>query len=96
MILKGYSKVKRRRIYVAIAFTLGAININSQQTNTAIAVGENQLPGWAAHRKVNNGFGFFAGNTLNAGNMSFVIDPDGVDGVMNNVNISPSVQNQAL
>ena len=33
---------------MAIAFTLGAININSQNTNSAVAVGENQLPGWAA------------------------------------------------
>ncbi|MDN0191575.1 hypothetical protein QI003_23965 [Bacillus stercoris] len=81
---------------MAIGFTLGAINVNSQQTNTAIAIGENQLPGWAAHRKVNNGIGFFAGNVLNQGNVSTVIDPDGMDGVMNNQNISPSVQNQTL
>lgn len=81
---------------MAIAFTLGAINVNSQQTNTAIAIGENQLPGWSAHRKVNNGIGFFAGNVLNAGNASSIVDPDGVDGMMNNQSISPSVQNQAL
>jgi hypothetical protein len=89
-------KAKRRRIYLAIAFTLGAININSQNTNSAITVGENQLPGWAAHRKTNNGMGFFAGNVLNTGNISSIVDPDGVDGIMNNQNISPSVQSQAL
>ena len=81
---------------MAIAFTLGAININSQNTNAVVAVGENQLPGWAAHRKTNNGMGFFAGNVLNAGNLAPVVDPDGVDGMMNNQNISPSVQSQAL
>ncbi|WP_338472381.1 hypothetical protein R4Z10_06440 [Niallia sp. XMNu-256] len=81
---------------MAIAFTLGAINVNSQQTNAVVTVGENQLPGWAAHRKVNNGYGFFAGNVLNAGNMASVIDPDGVDGMMNNQNIAPGVQSQAL
>jgi hypothetical protein len=81
---------------LAIVFTLGAINVNSQQTNTAISIGENQLPGWASHRKVNNGIGFFAGNVVNAGNISSIVDPDGVDGMMNNQNITPSAQNQAL
>ena len=81
---------------MAIGFTLGAINVNSQNTNSAISIGENQLPGWAAHRKVNNGIGFFAGNVLNMGNVASVIDPDGVDGLINNQNISPSVQSQAL
>ncbi|WP_053360798.1 hypothetical protein [Bacillus sp. FJAT-27251] len=81
---------------MAIAFTLGAININSQNTNSAVAVGENQLPAWAAHRKTNNGNGFFAGNVFNTGNVANVIDPDGVDGMMNNQNIAPSVQSQAL
>lgn len=79
-----------------LAFSLGAINVNSQNTNAAISVGENQLPGWAAHRKINNGNGTFAGNIFNMGNSSFVFDPDGVDAVMNNQNISPSVQSQAL
>lgn len=81
---------------MAIGFTLGAININSQNTNSAISIGENQLTGWAAHRKVNNGIGFFAGNVLNMGNISSIIDPDGVDGLINNQNITPSVQSQAL
>ena len=60
---------------MAIAFTLSAININSQNTNATVAVGENQLPGWAAHRKVNNGYGFFAGNVLNMGNVASVMIP---------------------
>ncbi|RLL41776.1 hypothetical protein D8M04_17055 [Oceanobacillus piezotolerans] len=81
---------------MAVAFTLGAININSINTNAVVTVGENQLPAWAAHRKVNNGIGFFAGNVLNAGNFASTVDPDGVDGMMNNQNISPSVQGQAL
>jgi hypothetical protein len=81
---------------LAIVFTLGAINVNSQQTNTAISIGENQLPGWTAHRKVNNGMGSFAGNVVNAGNISSIVDPDGMDGMMNNQNITPSAQNQAL
>lgn len=79
-----------------LAFTVGAINVNSQNTNSVIAVGENQLPGWAAHRKVNNGIGFFAGNVLNTANAACINDPDAIDGMMNNQNISPSVQNQAL
>lgn len=81
---------------MAIAFTLGSINVNSQNTNSAISVGENQLPGWAAHRKVNNGIGFLAGNVLNTGNISGINDPDLIDGMMNNQNIAPSAQGQAL
>lgn len=79
-----------------LAFTLGAINVNSINTNSTISVGENQLPGWTAHRKINNGVGFFAGNVLITGNATFINDPDGVDGLMTSQNISPSVQSQAL
>lgn len=79
-----------------IAFTLGAINVNSLNTNAVISVGENQLPGWAAHRKVNNGIGFFAGNVLNAANGALINDTDVLDGLINSQNPSPSVQTQAL
>jgi hypothetical protein len=81
---------------LALSFAVGAINVNSQNTNAAISVGENQLPGWAAHRKVNNGLGFQAGNFLNIGNGTFIVDTDAIDGQINNANISPSVQGQTL
>ncbi|MED1203949.1 hypothetical protein [Heyndrickxia acidicola] len=81
---------------MALSFAVGAINVNSQNTNAAISVGENQLPGWAAHRKVNNGLGFQAGNFFNMGNGTFTVDTDFIDGQINNANISPSVQGQSL
>lgn len=87
---------KRKVICLAIGFSLGAVNVNSQNTNCVIAIGENQLNGYAAHRKVNNGIGFLSGNVLNQANVTSVFDPDGVDSLMNSLNFSPAVQNQAL
>lgn len=81
---------------MAITFGVGAININSQNTNSTVAVGQNQLPGWAAHRKVNNGQGFFAGNVVNTANGSVINDLDFIDGQMNNANVSPSAQGQTI
>ncbi|QQZ08451.1 hypothetical protein [Heyndrickxia vini] len=81
---------------MAIPFAIGAINVNSQNTNSTISVGQNQLPGWAAHRKINNGLGFQAGIFFNMANGTVVIDTDVLDGQMNNANISPSAQGQTI
>jgi len=81
---------------LAITFFLGAVNANSLNTNAAIAVGENQLPAWSAHRKVNNGLGFQVGAFLNTANPTLIVDTDFLDGQMNNANVAPSLQNQTL
>ena len=81
---------------MAVAFAVGAVNIQSQNTNCNVSFGVTQLPGWAAQRKVNNGEGFFAGAFINTANGSILIDTDAIDGVINNLNNSPSVQTQAV
>ncbi|WP_442599902.1 hypothetical protein [Neobacillus sp. D3-1R] len=81
---------------MALGIVVGAINVNSQNTNSTISVGENQMPGWAAHRKINNGIGAQMGIFLTTGNGAFILDTDAIDGQMNNANVSPSAQNQAL
>ena len=81
---------------LTIPFTIGAINVNSQNTNAAISVGENQLTGWASHRKTNNGVGIQVGPFANMGNVSFIYDTDVVDGQMNDQDLTPGVQSQLL
>ncbi|MBL5768695.1 hypothetical protein MXL46_20570 [Heyndrickxia sporothermodurans] len=81
---------------MAIPFAIGSINVNSQNTNATISIGQNQLPGWAAHRKTNNGQGIQAGLFLNTANGTVIIDTDLLDGQMNNANITPSAQGQTV
>lgn len=81
---------------MAIAFSVGAININSQNSNAAVSVGENQLPGWSSHRKTNNGVGIQVGLFTNTLNYTNIIDPDVSDGTMIDPDVIPSVQSQAI
>jgi hypothetical protein len=82
--------------FLAIAFTVGAININSQNTNAAATVGENQLSGWSSHRKTNNGVGIQVGIFTNTLNYTNIIDPDVSDGNIVDPDVIPAVQGQAL
>lgn len=79
-----------------IGVTVGAITINNQNTNSTVAIGQNQLPGWSAHRKVNNGLGFQAGIIINMASGANVNDFDVLDGQMNNITTNPSLQGQTL
>ena len=81
---------------MAIAFTVGAININSQNSNAAASVGENQLPGWSSHRKTNNGVGIQVGIFTNTLNYTNIIDPDVTDGNIIDPDVVPAVQSQAI
>ncbi|WP_035321824.1 hypothetical protein [Peribacillus kribbensis] len=80
---------------MTVGVNVGAININLQYTNSAIAIGENQMPAWSAHRKTNSGFGFQAGFILVCENTAVILDPDIVDGQINNITAGPNVQSQA-
>jgi hypothetical protein len=82
--------------FLAIAFSVGAININSQNSNAAVSVGENQLPGWSSHRKTNNGVGIQVGIFTNTLNYTNIIDPDVSDGNIVDPDVIPAVQGQAL
>jgi hypothetical protein len=81
---------------LAVALSVGAINVNSQATNSAIAVGENLLSGWSSHRKTNNGFGLQVGIFANTANYNIIVDNDISDGNIFDPDIMPAVQVQTL
>ncbi|MCQ6280775.1 hypothetical protein [Bacillus sp. EB600] len=81
---------------MAIPLLVGAININSQNTNSATSIGENQLSGWSSHRKTNNGVGLQIGIFTNTLNYTIIIDSDVNDGNIFDPDILPAVQGQAI
>ncbi|MEH7385846.1 hypothetical protein V7147_10600 [Bacillus sp. JJ1521] len=81
---------------MTVPFSIGAINIQMQNTNSAVSVGQNQLSGWSSHRKTNNGAGNQAGFYANITNLTIIIDNDLIDGQINDNDITPAGQGQAL
>lgn len=82
--------------FLAIPLFVGSINVVQQNTNSALAVGQNQLPGWSAHRKTNNGVGQQTGLFANTANYTLILDNDLNDGQINDPDFIPGVQGQAL
>jgi Spore germination protein gerPA/gerPF len=83
-------------ISLAIPLAIGAINVNSLNTNAVVSVGENQLYGWSSHRKTNNGVGIQVGIFTNSLNYTIIVDNDLADAQMLDPDIIPGVQSQAL
>ncbi|MCM3768482.1 hypothetical protein [Neobacillus niacini] len=81
---------------MAIPIAIGAINVNHQDTNSSISVGENQLTGWSAHRKTNNGFAQQSGIITNTLNYTIIIDNDLSDGNILDPDFIPGAQAQVL
>lgn len=81
---------------LAIPVGVGVINIVMQNTNSSVAVGENQLSGWSAHRKTNNGVGNQAGLYSNIANISIILDNDLNDGNIIDPDVNPGIQTQAF
>jgi hypothetical protein len=82
--------------FLAISFTIGAININSQNTNSTASIGKNQQSGWTANRKTNSGVGQQIGIFANTANNTVILDNDVKDGNMIDKNNIPSTQGQGL
>ncbi|MBT2659067.1 spore germination protein [Bacillus sp. ISL-18] len=81
---------------MAMPVAVGAINVNSLNTNATVSVGENQLSGWSSHRKTNNGVGIQVGIFANSLNYTIILDNDLADAQMLDPDIIPGVQTQAL
>jgi hypothetical protein len=80
--------------FLAISFTIGAININSQNTNSTASIGENQQSGWTSNRKTNNGVGLQIGIITGTTDNTLIIDNDVIDGNMTDKDNIPSTQGQ--
>lgn len=64
-----------------------AININAQEINSAVFVGETNALGWDSHNKNQQSFGMsfvaYGAGFLNAGNLYLLSDNDLVDTTVN-------------
>lgn len=74
----------------------GAININTLNRGSVVAIGEISQPGWNQNGKINFGNGQQYGANLAAGFVSTVIDNDLFDNPMNEIEPATSIQGQAL
>lgn len=81
---------------MAISIIFNMINVNTPQTNGAIAIGENLMAQWSANAKLNSGMGFLFGinYTLNA--FDGIMDSDIVDAPIFDNDFSAAGQAQAL
>ena len=80
---------------MAVNINFAAINVNAINRDSAVAIGENNQPGWTAHSKNNYGDGLLFGiNMINQ--MTSIIDNDVIDTPVNDQDGVPGNQNQTL
>ncbi|EKN68318.1 hypothetical protein P9E76_13205 [Schinkia azotoformans] len=81
---------------MAIAINFVSIVINSQNTNAAVAIGENLQSSWNSHQKQNFGTGQAIGNTAEINMIINIVDNDVIDMPVSDNDVVPSNQTQAL
>ncbi|KEF37283.1 Spore germination protein gerPA/gerPF [Schinkia azotoformans MEV2011] len=81
---------------MAIAINFVSIVINSQNTNAAVAIGENLQSSWNSHQKQNFGTGQAIGNTAEINMIINIVDNDVIDMPVSDNDLVPSNQTQAL
>lgn len=81
---------------MAVNITFGSINVNAQETNATISIGESSQSGWSAHSKFNFGTGMLFGINNSWNIINNILDNDAVDSpIMDNDGLV-SFQNQSL
>ncbi len=81
---------------MSVNINFGAINVNAVNRESAIAVGENNQPGWTSHSKTNIGNGIYFGMNITGSVFNNIIDNDVIDAPINDQDNVPGVQSQAL
>ncbi|MBM7646790.1 hypothetical protein JOD45_003024 [Scopulibacillus daqui] len=81
---------------MAINFSLGSINVNSQARNSSVSVGETNLPGWTYYGKSAYGIGFHIGIFNQQFVYGNVNDMDAIDNPIGTATNDPSIQGQSL
>ncbi|MBM7645301.1 hypothetical protein JOD45_001512 [Scopulibacillus daqui] len=81
---------------MAVNFSFGSINVNSQARNSTVSVGESNMPGWTYYGKSAYGNGFFIGISNTQFVSGNVNDMDGIDNPISTATNDPSVQGQGL
>lgn len=81
---------------MAVNILFPQVIVNAVETSSAVTIGENNLPHWAAHAKNNFGDGQFFGLFTNPLNINTIIDNDVIDSPITDPDIIPNAQNQQL
>jgi hypothetical protein len=81
---------------MSVNISFGAINVNAVNRDSAIAIGENNQPGWTSHSKHNFGNGMFFGMNITGSVMNNIIDNDVIDAPVNDQDNVPGVQSQTI
>jgi hypothetical protein len=81
---------------MSVNISFGSINVNAQETNATVSVGETSQVGWSAHSKNNFGTGMLFGINNSANIINNILDNDAVDSpIMDNDGMQPN-QNQSF
>lgn len=81
---------------MSVNITFGAINVNAQDTNATISIGETLQSGWSAHSKYNFGTGMLFGVNNSANIVNTILDNDAIDApIMDNDGVQAG-ENQSL
>ncbi|UJF32863.1 spore germination protein [Paenibacillus hexagrammi] len=81
---------------MAVTINFLAINVNAQDTNATVSIGEIAQNSWNSHNKNNFGNGMFFGAALTPNNLVFINDNDFIDMPVGDNDNVPSAQNQSL
>ncbi|MDC3413713.1 hypothetical protein NC797_13780 [Aquibacillus sp. 3ASR75-11] len=81
---------------MAVPIVFGSINVNAQDTNATVSIGQNTQSGWNAHSKNNFGYGMLFGWNVATNSLNYVFDPDVTDTAINDNENNPTNQGQAL
>lgn len=80
---------------MSVNISIGAINVNSINTNGAVSSGETEQAGWSAHSKNNYGNGQYIGLSYTS-SINNLLDNDLIDAPIADNDGIPSGQNQTL
>lgn len=84
-------------ITLSINFVLGSVNVNVNNTNAGVFIGQNSQTNWDSHQKRMPAIGVVNGiYNISAGNLASQIDNDLADMVWNELENVPSPNSQAL
>jgi ABC-type branched-subunit amino acid transport system ATPase component len=83
-------------IKVAISIIFNAINVNGQETNGTVSIGEVSQSAWSAHSKQNMGIAMTFGLTWTIRDVSVIFDRDVIDMPVNNTEVPITSQVQGV
>ncbi|WP_233566861.1 hypothetical protein [Cohnella endophytica] len=84
------------QLAVFISLAAGAINVNTLNRGSVIAVGEVSQPGWNQNGKTNFGNGQLYGCNIQTGFATTLFDNDVIDNPITELEPATSIQSQAL